>query len=179
MENTKEMRSPGHIRTDTSMNSQKAWQHAQGILTSKSDGVPVLSKVNTSSRTLSRRYLQWKLLTGGNFSPIDSHCTQINTHEAGPMPNSSWLTQNRLSGSFGGFFLSHRTVSGFLVLITQIFLLMHYVFQFYFYGGSLCVGMCMYCFYMCFLFFFFDFSSYLSVLSYCVFYFILTYLLFF
>lgn len=55
-------------RTDPHMNSQHLWQHAQGLHSSKSDGVPTLrGRVDTSLLALTQKLF-----------PIDSHLQMKN-----------------------------------------------------------------------------------------------------
>jgi len=54
MEDIKEARSYGHSRADVHMNSQRPWQHAQGLHRFMFDGDPSddeMGEVDTSSHT--------------------------------------------------------------------------------------------------------------------------------
>lgn len=113
-----------------------------------------------------------------NFLHLTLIAHKTNTHEAGSMPSSSWLTQDRLSGSLGGFFVSQDCIWFFGFNLTNFFACVLCFPILRLWGFSLCGNMCVLVLFV-FLVIFFDFSSYLSVLSYSVFYFILSYLLLF
>lgn len=148
----------GSYKYPLPMNTQRQWQHAQGLHSSKPGGIPVLRRESGHVLHCPTK----KLL------PVDNHLRRkklifssgVSAYKkAGPRPSRGRPTQNELGANFGGV-LSHTALSRhcFTFLISWLYAI---VSRLYFY--VLCVYTCM-CVCDSHIFFCFFFPLFISLL---------------
>ena len=102
MEDTKATRPSRYNRADTHMNSQKLWQHEQGLHGSKPDGASVLRGEVDISLTQKLSLIENHSQRENEFSPTESLTGYMNHNlRAGPMPSEvGFFPYNALSRHF-------------------------------------------------------------------------------
>ena len=124
-----------HNRTDTLMNTQRLWQHAQGLHRFKADGDPVLRGESGHALPFITRKLPSidNHLPRRHYFPTVESLTEYTSHTQGqPCTQQEMLKENELKDIFVDFFCP-------LLLCLSIFLKKSYLSSAYILWFAICV----------------------------------------